>query len=66
MKLLARPLLHFGRIKQCGNDCRRANADGNTGLYELAAAFLAGAVGIVGSVRHGRISMAFRVAWEAA
>lgn len=66
MNLLPRPLLYFGRVEQRGNDRRGANADGNTGLHELASAFLVGAVRIVVSVRHPGFSMAFRAAWEAA
>ena len=66
MNLGPRSLLDLGSIEQRGDDRRRANADGNAGLHELAAAFLVGAVGIVVSVRHDRISMAFRAAWEAA
>lgn len=67
MNLLPRPLLYFRRVEQRSNDCRGANADCNTGFHKLAAAFLVGAVGVVVvSVRHSRISMAIRAAWEAA
>ena len=65
MNLEPRPLLYFGRVEQRSDDCCGANTDGDTGLHELAAAFLVGAVRIIISVRHLGISMAFRAAWEA-
>jgi len=64
MSLAARLLLDLRRVQQRSNDCSRSNADGDTGLHQLAAAFLVGAIGVIVAICHGRFSMAFRAAWE--
>ena len=61
---LAPLLLDLRGIKQCSDDCRRSDAHGDTGLHQLAAAFLIGAITVVVTVCHARFSMAFRTNWE--
>ena len=58
-QLPARLLLDLRCVEQRGNDCRRTNADGDTGLHQLVAAFFTGFVVFIVAVAHGAISMAF-------
>ena len=66
MSLLARLLLDLGSVKQRSDDRRGSDSDRDSGLHQLVATLLVGAVRIVVAVRHERFSMAFRVDWEAA
>ena len=64
MSLAPPLLLDLRRVQQRGDDCRRSDADCDTGLHQLAAAFLIGAIGVVVGFCHARISMVFRANWE--
>jgi len=66
MRLAARLLLDLGGVKQSGDHCRRADANGHAGLHQLASALLVRAVGFVIGVAHTEISMASVKDWEAA
>jgi len=66
MNLAAGLLLDLRGVKQSGDDRCRADAYGDSRLHELAAAFLAGAVGLVVTVVHAEFSMAVEAGWKAA
>src|SRR5207302_6213505 len=65
-KSALRFLLDLGRVEQGGDDRRRADADRDSGLHQLAAALLVGALRLIVAVGHVRNSMAFGAGWEAA
>jgi len=66
MSLPSRSLLDLRSVEQGGDNSRGADSHGNSGLHQLAAALFVGAVDVVVTVVHGRSSMAFGAALEAA
>jgi len=66
MILAAGLFLDLGRVKQRGDNRRRADPDGYAGFHQLAAALLVCAVILVVAVAHRASSMVFGTCWKAA